>query len=269
LSVTAQLADLLGGAQPQHVLAIWALSCARVAPLCLLAPWLAFGRGALGLGLLLSVLAAGAFLPIALAGTAITPDAASLDLLYACGLELLRGSLLAVGAALPFSVLSASGVLSDALRVGLPAAYAQAGASSLLGELLGRAGLTLCLFASLHLGFVRLFAETLQSAPLGAAIGGSALRAVLLELGMLVVRAFELSVQLTVPLLLAMFVLALVVGLLMRVAVLPLAPVAAPVLLPWLGLAVICLGSAQFLERTPDLVRLFARESTRLLHALH
>jgi hypothetical protein len=83
----------------------------------------------------------------------------------------------------------------------------------------------------------------------------------------LLVQAFEIGVSLCGPLLLAAAFIAIVAGLCSRIAGLRLAS-AGPALLPWLGIGLVSLCVATWLESVPELVRAFAHSTTRLLDGL-
>jgi flagellar biosynthesis protein FliR len=81
------------------------------------------------------------------------------------------------------------------------------------------------------------------------------------------VQAFEIGVSLCGPLLLAAAFVALVAGLCSRIAGLRFSS-AGPALLPWLGIALVSLCVATWLDNVPELVRAFAHSTTRLLDRL-
>lgn len=99
--------------------------------------------------------------------------------------------------------------------------------------------------------------------------GEPALRGALASLTSWVLQAFELGVRLAAPILLAAFIVALLVGLATRVAAALVAPLGNSALLPWLGLGLFCLCTAGILDEVPSVVRLFDRETARVLDALH
>jgi type III secretory pathway component EscT len=238
---------------------------ARLAPLFLLAPWLVLRAAPSLLSFALSLAGACALYPLALASSvAAVPN--GLPLMAAYAIELTRGGVLALGCALPFVVFESSGVWADTLRGGLSVT----GDASVLGRLYGFSALAIALAASAHLGVVRLFVDTLQAAPLGAPLSSdAALRSSLLAMSGWLLRAFTLGVLFAAPMLLSAWVISLLTSLLTRVA----APIAAPLgrsaLLPWLGLAVVCLSTAGILDEVPSVVRLFNHETMRVLDALH
>jgi flagellar biosynthesis protein FliR len=257
--------DALSAAGLERGLSQWVLLWARLAPLFLLAPWLVARARPGFLALALSAGGACALWPLAWLGE---PGALPWGLpLMAAGVrELVRGSVLALGCALPFSVFESTGVWADSLRGGLPVQ----GGASVLGKLYLWSALVLALLASAQLGVVRLFVSGLQSAPLGTDLAdAAALRSALWSLAGWLVQAFELSVRLAAPLLLAAFIVTLLVGLSTRVAASLIAPLGSTALLPWLGLGVVCLCTAGILDELPSVVRLFDRETARVLDALH
>jgi flagellar biosynthesis protein FliR len=149
------------------------------------------------------------------------------------------------------------------LRGAIPAETEEAG---ILAGLYAFAALVAALGLSAHLGVVRLIVDSLQIAPLGSEISdlGSSLR----SLADWMFQAFELGVTLGAPLLLSAWLAALLCGLLLRAA----GPIVAPwpsTLLPWFGLAIVCLSIAGTLDEIPGVVRLFSRETRRVLEALH
>jgi flagellar biosynthesis protein FliR len=84
------------------------------------------------------------------------------------------------------------------------------------------------------------------------------------------VRAFGVGVSLAGPLLLGAIFAAIVVGLWGRLAGARLAPHSSitPLLLPWLGIALVSLCVANWLDSVPELVRAFAQSVGRLLGGL-
>jgi flagellar biosynthesis protein FliR len=255
----------LSAAELEQGLALASLVWARAAPLFLLAPWLVVRARPSLIAFALSVASACALLPLVWPGQSSVP-LLGVPLMAAGARELVRGSVLALGCALPFSVFESTGVWADSLRGGMPAQ----GGPSVLGQLFAWAALVLALLASAHLGVVRLFVSTLDSAPLGADLAGdSALRGALSSLTGWVLQAFELGVRLASPILLAAFIVALLVGFATRVAAGLVAPLGNTALLPWLGLGVLCLCSSGILDEVPSVVRLFEHETVRVLAALH
>jgi type III secretory pathway component EscT len=250
-------------AGPAAVLCAFVLLWARCLPLFVLVPWLGLRSGPSLLLLVASFACACVLAPLAFAG--VGPLSAGLPLMAALPCELARGSLLALGCALPLALLASTGVLSDALRAGPLVAR-----DSALARLYPRAGVVVALLASAQLGVLRLFVSTLETAPLASALtDSSAWPALLRELGSLVVQSFELAVAFSAPVLLGMWLCALVLGLLSRVAARLLTPLTASALLPWLGLALVCLFSVKLLDEAPSLFQLFTQKTTRLLGALH
>jgi flagellar biosynthesis protein FliR len=235
----------------------------RLLPLFVIVPWLGLRADALSIGLPLSVLAAVAlaplFWPIA------PPPSAASSLLMAASLELLRGAVLALGCALPLWVFSTAGEISDALRGGLGSGPSQSPSS--LAQLYAAAGGVAALSAGAPIGLVRLL-----GASAGAALAGlpsfAGVRGLLLDLLGLCAQAFAVGLRFSAPVLLAIWLLALVLGALSRVSASLVSPLARPVLLPWLGLGIACLFAARMLDEVPGVVRLFIQKTTRLLGAL-
>jgi flagellar biosynthesis protein FliR len=255
----------LSAGELEHGLALGCLLWARAAPLFLLAPWLVVRARPSLIAFALSVACACALLPLVWPGQS-QVALSGLPLMAAGVRELARGSVLALGCALPFSVFESTGVWADTLRGAMPVQ----GGASVLGQLLAWAALVLALVASAHLGVVRLFLSTLESAQLGADMAGEpAVRGALSSLTSWVLQAFELGVRLAAPILLAAFIVALLVGLATRVAAALVAPLGNSALLPWLGLGLFCLCTAGILDEVPSVVRLFDRETARVLDALH
>jgi type III secretory pathway component EscT len=252
-----------------HALSILALLWSRSAPLFLLAPWFVLRVRPSLLLLWLSLAGAGVLMPVTLAAQPVAPSP-GLPLAAACACELVRGCVLALGCALPLVVFESIGVLSDALRGALQPTALDAAGPSLLGTLYGRGALVLSLAASAQIGLLRLFVETLQQTALGADLAAlSGLRSALFGIVKLMLHAFQLGVGLSASMLIGTLLIAIVLGLLSRVAAAIVAPLAAPTLLPWLGLGLVCLSVSSVLEQVPGVVRLFTRETTRLLGVLH
>jgi len=167
--------------------------------------------------------------------------------------ELAVGVVVALALGLPCAVFRTTGAIAQAL--GSP----QPGASQ-LGKLAGLVALVAIASASAWSGAATLLLSV--SPPLSAAQPPDL--ALLRPLSDQVVRAFELGVSLAGPLMLAAVVVALIAGLIGRVAELRLASVG-PASLPWLGIAIVCLCVANWLDSLPELVRAFARSTTQLL----
>jgi type III secretory pathway component EscT len=171
--------------------------------------------------------------------------------------ELITGLVIALGLGLPCVVFRTLGTIAQALGGSQDAAL---GSTSQLGRL---AGLT-ALVAIAALGGFTGVAQLLLtvSPPLSAAHAPAFV--LLRPLSEQLLRAFELGVSLSGPLLLAAVFSALVAGLVSRVAGLRLASVG-PALLPCLGIAIVSLCVANWLDSLPELVRAFAHSTTRLL----
>lgn len=229
----------------------------RCAPLFLLTPYLAVGLTP-GLGAaLLSWAFAGSLTPLVLAGCAAgSPCAAVVGGGVTAAIvvsELTVGVVVALALGLPCVVFRTTGAVAQAL------AGPQPGASQ-LGNLAGLVALVVIASAGALSGGAQLLLSV--SPPLSAAKAPEL--ALLGPLSDQVVRAFELGVSLAGPLMLAAVMVALVAGLFGRVADLRLSSVG-PASLPWLGIAIVCLCVANWLDSLPELVRAFARSTTQLL----
>ncbi|HEX4352463.1 MAG TPA: flagellar biosynthetic protein FliR [Polyangiales bacterium] len=257
----AGLSAFASPAELDRALVTALLLWARLAPLFLLGPWLSLRATPSLVPFLLSVGAACALLPLALIAPA-TPIEIGLPLMAAGLGELARGAVLAIGCAMPFAIFESAGAWVDALRGGLVGEGA-----STLAKLLGFASLAVALAASVHLGVVRLFADSLIGLPLGAALPDRvALGQALFSVAGWFFRAFELGVQLAAPLLLGSFIALIVFGLWMRIG----GPAfAGPALWPWLGLSLFFLSAAGMLDQVPLVVHFFHHETARVLGALH
>lgn len=236
----------------------------RCAPVFILTAYLAVGvRPGLGL-LALSWAAAGALTPIVLAGC---PSGSACAAVLSGGLtwglasaELVSGVVIGLGLALPCAAFRSTGAIAEAL------AGSQAAAPSSMGPLGRAAGLT-ALVVAVSAGVSSGVAQLLLSVapPLSAASAPSL--DLLRPLSGQLVQAFELGVSLCGPLLLAAAFIAIVTGLCSRVAGLRLSS-AGPALLPWLGIGLVSLCVASWLDSVPELMRAFAHSTTRLLQRL-
>ena len=244
----AQRALVLGVPEGEVVHGLWALALlwARAAPAFLLLPWLVFQARAVFLALALSLACALALWPLMFAG-GLPPAAPSWA---AIGLELLRGSVIAFACAAPFVVLAIAGAIADGLRG--PAAVG----GSVLGRGLGFVGLVAAVSAAFLPGVARLVLEPL---PPSAATSWDGLRELARELSRLLFGAIELAVSVSAPIWLGVLAAALALALLTRASGSATARVAAPVLLPYLGLGLVCLSAATWLDAVPELVQRFAR----------
>jgi type III secretory pathway component EscT len=235
---------------------LWSLALlwARCAPSFLLVPWLVFQARSVLLAGALSLACAIALWPLAYAaGTPMIAPSGPLLLS-----ELLRGSVIALGCAAPFLVLTMAGAIADGLRG--PAAVG----GSVLGRGLGFLGLTAAVSAAFLSGVARLMLEAPQPT---AAVSWDGLRGLLRELGQLLFGAIDLAVSFSAPIWLGLLLAALSLALITRANGSSSARVAAPVLLPYLGLALVCLTAATWLDAVPDLVARFARETGHYLRA--
>lgn len=229
----------------------------RCAPLFLLTPYLAVGAASWVWGLFASWAFAGALTPLVLAGCAADNACAAVVGGGFSGAvvatELTVGVVVALALGLPCAVLRTTGAIAQALG-------GSQAATSELGKLAGLVALVAIAAAGGFIGAAQLLLSV--SPPLRAA---SVPELTLLRpLSELAVRAFELGVSMAAPLLLASVFVAVAAGLIGRVAEQRLSSVG-PALLPWLGVAIVCLCVATWLDRLPELVRAFARDATRLL----
>jgi type III secretory pathway component EscT len=247
---------VLGVPQSEVVRGLWALALlwARCAPAFLLVPWLVFQARSVFVALALSLACALALAPLTFAAGLPVASPGWAAVLS----ELLRGATIAFGCAAPFLVLSMAGAIADGLRG--PAAVG----GSVLGRGLGFLGLVTAVSAAFLPGVARLLLEPSQ--PLAAASWGG-LRALARDLSQLLFGAIELAVSMSAPIWLGVLAGALALSLLTRATGSATARVAAPVLLPYLGLALVCLTAATWLDAVPELVQRFARETARYLQA--
>lgn len=238
-------------AELQHFLQVAGLLWLRCAPLFLLTPYLAVGlRPSLGPAFL-SWAFAGSITPLVLAAGA--PPAWTWQLVAS---ELTVGLVLGLSLGLPCAVFRTTGAIAQGLAGSSAAAASDGGLSRLAG--------LFALVAIASAGALSGAADLLLSAapPLSAAKAPGL--ELLRPLGDQLLRAFELGVSLCGPLLLAALFAALALGLTGRVAG-PQLSSAGPALLPWLGIAIVSLCVANWLDSLPELVRAFARSTARLL----
>lgn len=233
----------------------------RSAPLFLLTPYFAAGVTPFVWSGLLSWAFAGSLAPIVLAGcgaeracAAFLSGGLSWQLAVS---ELTVGVVIALSLGLPCLAFRTTGAIAQALAGSHDAAGS---GGSQLGKLAGLIALVAIASAGALSGAAELLLTVI--APLSAAKAPSL--SLLRPLSDQVLRAFELGVSLCGPLLLAALLVALVAGLLGRVAGQRLSSVG-PLLLPFLGIAIVCLCVANWLDSLPQLVRAFARNTTRLL----
>lgn len=240
-------------ARLEALLTLGACLWVRSLGLFLLTPWLALGRAPALFGITLSLALACAVTPLCAAGPLPTLEHGLwLSLLG----ELGRGLVIALGCGLPFVVLRVTGGIVDSLTGALP----DAAGSGRLARLLGFAALVIAVSAGALSGALRLLLDQTVL----PTFTEPHVRELGLGLAELCWRAFALGVSLSGPVLLGATVTALLVGILGRVVpAAPVAPVGAA-LMPWLGLALLCLCLANWLDVVPELVRSFARSTTRL-----
>jgi type III secretory pathway component EscT len=246
---------VLGMPEREIVRGLWALALlwARCAPAFLFVPWLVFQARSVLIALALSLACALALWPLTFVAGSPAPSS-----WVALGAELVRGSVIAFGCAAPFLVLTLAGAIADGLRG--PAAVG----GSMLGRGLGFLGLVTAVSAAFLPGVARLLLE--PSRP-SAAASWDGLRALARDSSQLLFGAIELAVSMSAPIWLGVLAGALALSLLSRAAGSASARFAAPVLLPYLGLALVCLTAATWLDAVPELVQRFAHETARYLQA--
>lgn len=245
-----------------HFLRVTFFLWLRCAPLFLLTPYLAVGLTP-GVGAaLLSWAFAGSLAPLVLAGCdAGSACAAVVFTLQAVVSELTVGVVVALSLGLPCAAFRTTGAIAQALA-GSNAAAGSDG--SQLGKLAGLVALVAIASSGALSGAAELLLSVSPPLSAAAAAAKAPELALLRPLSDQVLRAFDLGVSLSGPLMLAAVVAALVAGIVGRVAGLQLSSVG-PALLPWLGIAIVCLCVANWLDSLPELVRAFARNTTRLL----
>lgn len=241
----------------------------RCAPLFLLTPFLAAGALPLLWGAALSWAFAGSLAPLVTAGC--VSDATCAAALSgghifswaAAANELIAGTVVALGVGLPLFAFRTLGSIAGALAGG-SAADAVAGGGSQLGRVAGTVAAVSALSSHALSGISR----WLLTLPLTAA--RPAQPELFRSLGDELVRAFDIGVSLAGPLLLGALVAAIFVGLWGRIASISGARVSAvgPLLLPWLGIALVSLCVANWLDSVPELMRSFAESGARLLNGV-
>lgn len=187
----------------------------RVAPLTVLAPWIALrGSPPLLRAALLCVVTA-ALLPHALSSAPALPtDAPSITAIALR--EVALGTMLAIACALPLHALHESGRLVDVLRGAQGEASGPSGErTSPLGALQLLLGTSLFLAVGGHRLVLGAMAEGLHSMPPGA---GSLEASVLLEVGRALTHTLTLAVSFAAPALLALVVSDVALGLVARSA---------------------------------------------------
>jgi flagellar biosynthesis protein FliR len=226
----------------------------RCAPLFLLTPYLVLGVMPGVWGTALSWALAASLTPLVIAGG----DVASVLTWAIVFRELTAGVVIALGLGLPLAAFRTTGAIAQAL-----AGSGAAAGVSLLGRAVGLTAMALAASAGVLCGVAQLLLSLLP--PLRAA-NAPALD-LLWPLSEQLLRAFDLGVSLCAPLLLAALLLAICAGLCGRIAGLSLSPIGSA-FLPWLGIAVVSLCVANWLDSLPVLVRAFAQSTARLLDGL-
>ena len=234
------------------------LAAARCLPLFWLTPALAFGvvPGFSGVAL---ALAAGCTLTPLYAASLPLSAAGDIGLWLAALAELSRGAVIALGLSLPALVLRQSGAIAE----GLFSLRADAAEGSSLGRLCGLGALAVAASADGLSGALQLLLTDLGAAPPGVDWG-----ALFLPLARLIVEAFELGLRLSFALLLGSLLGALLLGILGRLETRARPEGVGAALWPGLGLGLLCLSAARWLEAVPELMRGFAQSTARLLAGL-
>jgi len=254
--VSAQLS--IEPAQLMWAFAVGGLVWARVLPLFVVVPYLAWGAAPGLLPLALSIAFASALWPLCASAPAFDPAST-----YAYASELVCGGMLALGVGLPFVALRMPLALLDVqLREHVSAAHS-GGFSRLFG--------LLCVAVVAGADGLSAVCRVLLSDALWPAIGSaaavssepSATRALAWSALGLLLRAFGLGVSMCAPLFLGALGLAFAIGLCARVApawpVRPLSVLTAP----WLLLGLACAVAARCLAVLPELLRAFVQAAAR------
>jgi type III secretory pathway component EscT len=196
-------------------LGIGLLVALRLAPLTILAPWIALKQSPALLRAVLLLALTCALTPIADAhAPELPPDAGTFVL---AGLrEVIFGTMLAIASAVPLLAFEQSGRLIDALRGAQgDAVDASGGRSSQLGVFSMLLGTTLFLILGGHRLVLGALADGLMTAPAGAAaIDATSLT----EIGRLLILSIELAVALAAPAAVALFASDVALGLISRSA---------------------------------------------------
>lgn len=215
-----ELVEWLGGAGAvERWLAVGALVAARVAPLTVLAPWLALRQAP-------AVLRAGVVLVLTVVVAPVAVHHAPAELpvgAFSYGLAVLReamvGAVFAVVSALPLLALDWAGRLVDTWRGASLAeviAPPTAERTSPIGNLYLMMGVVLFLLLGGHRLAIVAFADGLVAAPVGAPIAGADLAAVALGAGRLTADALAFAAALAAPAAAAIVLTEVALGLVAR-----------------------------------------------------
>jgi flagellar biosynthesis protein FliR len=236
---------------------------ARVLPLFVLVPYLALGVAPAIFGIAFSLGFACVATPLCVrVGIAASTGAFA----WTVAAELVRGACVACGCGLPLLVLRIGGAVADTLS---GSSLEPAAGGGRLARVSGWAGLVTAASAGGLLGALRLLLEPGVLPPLGTPLADvGRLRELLWSLSELSLRAIVLGIRLSAPLWLGAFALAIVLGVCIRVYPGAVLRALGASLWPWLGVALLCLALAHWLELVPEMMRAFAQSTTRLLTAL-
>jgi len=252
------------GGELTRALAIGALVWARVSPLFVVVPYLAWGAAPGPLPLALSIALAFALWPLCASAAVLTAPAFDLAFVQACTSELVCGSMLALGVGLPFAALRMPVALLDVqLREHVSAAH-----SGGLCRAFGLLCVAVAAGADLLSGVCQVLLSDALPPSLGSLAAVSGARAQLWSAVMLLLRAFGLGVSLCAPLFLGALGLAFALGLCARIA--PAWPVRlrGAMLAPWLLLGLVCAAEARILAALPELLRAFVQAAARDLSGI-
>lgn len=253
--MTPVLLQWLGGEDAvERTIGVALLVAARVAPLTILAPWLAL-RGTpplLRTALLLSLSVA--MTPIALASAPPLPaDAVSFAL--AAAREAVLGTVFAIATAIPLHALDLAGRLIDSMRGASQSESNLPGGdrSSALGALHLMLGASIFLVLGGHRLVIDALAGSLLAAPAGAAIAAPDLGEILLGATRIVVAALTLAVSFAAPAAVSLVAVEVALGLIGRAA--PAIPMhfAGMPLRAAIGIAAVLLGLAVLVPHLPEL----------------
>jgi len=247
----------------EQALHLGLLVFARVVPLFVLTPYLAWGAASFGFALALGLGCACVVTPLCWAASA-TSVSGSWALTIAS--ELVRGVIVALGIGLPFTSLRMAGGIAGSL---LGVSNDPAATSGRLARLCALAAVAIAVGHSGLCGALRMLLDTDTLPPLGTDLTAvESVRASCLALARLSVEATALGVSLSGPILLGQLSIFWVAGALGRLAPRASSHTLGPAVLPWLGLALVTLALANWFDAVPELVRRFAQSTARLLASL-
>jgi type III secretory pathway component EscT len=209
------LRTLLSDPAHGRTLAIAALVAARLAPLTLIAPWIALRQSPAVLRAALLFGLTAALVPIAEPHVAALPEG-PIPMGIATLRELVFGAMLAIAASLPLLAFEQSGRLVDVLRGAQGELSGPSGErSSPMGLLSLLLGTTLFLVLGGHRLVIGALAHGIEAVPPGSGAGSAGS---LYEVARLLVLSLELAVALAAPALVALFATDVALGLVARSA---------------------------------------------------